>query len=67
MRLFCWFAHCRWIYLGAFEQADPTVGPTGTQGSRGLYQCTRCKTVSIGAPIDPALRYDVGAHALRYP
>lgn len=46
------------MYLGAFEQADPSAEmPTGCQGQRGLYQCTRCKTLSIGSPTDPALRY----------
>ncbi len=64
MRWFCWFSQCRWLYLGAFEQADPTFIP-GTQGQRGLYQCYRCKTVSIGAPTDPNVRrqYDAERHA----
>jgi hypothetical protein len=56
MRLLCVFSQCQWVYLGAFEQYDPSDGPPGTQGSRGLYQCPRCKTVSIGSPIDPAFR-----------
>lgn len=51
MKWLCWFSPCRWFYLGAFEQADPTFIP-GTQGQRGLYQCRRCKTVSIGSPTD---------------
>lgn len=48
----CLFAQCAWHYLGAFEQADPTLIP-GTQGQRGLYQCLHCKTVSIGSATDP--------------
>jgi hypothetical protein len=46
---------CRWYYLGAFEQADPTF-TLGIQGQRGLYQCTRCKSMSVGAPTDPENR-----------
>lgn len=52
MGLRCWFAQCEWCYLGAFEQADPTLMP-GTQGQRGLYQCLHCKTVSTGSATDP--------------
>lgn len=55
MRFLCWFSLCRWVYLGAFEQSDPMKIP-GTQGARGLYQCPRCKTVSIGSPTNPAQR-----------
>lgn len=55
MRWLCWFNQCRWHYLGAFEQADPYFTP-GTQGRRGIYQCTRCKTVSVGAASDPRTR-----------
>lgn len=50
------FRPCRWNYLGAFDHNDPSVGPTGTQGTYGLYQCSSCKTVSIGSPIDPQRR-----------
>jgi len=53
--LLCWFQPCPWVYLGAFEQADPSEIP-GTQGQRGLYQCPRCKTVSTGSPTDPDKR-----------
>lgn len=69
MRFLCWFSQCKWHYLGAFEQADPNF-TVGTQGRRGLYQCRRCKTISIGAPTDPEYRYDTydaAAHQARYP
>lgn len=65
MSILCWFRPCRWYYLGAFEQADPTFTP-GVQGQRGLYQCVRCKTMSVGSPIDPENRsddYDAEKHA----
>lgn len=52
----CWFRQCDWRYLVSVQQADPSVGPVGTQGEVGLYQCSRCKTVSIGAAIAPDLR-----------
>lgn len=51
----CLFVPCRWYYLGAFDQADPTF-TLGIQGQRGLYQCMRCKTMSVGAPTDPENR-----------
>lgn len=58
MSLRCLFSPCVWHYIGAFDQNDPSVGPTGTQGQRGIYQCLHCKTVSMGSPIDPQYRKD---------
>lgn len=56
MKWLCNFRQCQWHYLGAFEQADPTLKPD-TQGQRGLYQCICCKTISIGNAIDPNGRF----------
>ena len=61
MKWLCWFSPCRWYYLGAFEQADPTFTLT-IQGQRGLYQCVRCKTMSIGSPVDPDNREEDPPH-----
>lgn len=46
MSFVCWFQPCRWAHLfnavqRAFEAAPHEVG---------VYQCTRCKTVSVGSP-----------------
>lgn len=42
MRWLCIFAQCNWIWH--FNVENPQ-----TVGSAGVYQCTRCKTISIGA------------------
>jgi hypothetical protein len=64
----CWFRQCDWIYLVSVERADPSFIP-GTQGQVGLYQCRRCKTLSLGAATAPANRrpYDAAKHQACYP
>ncbi len=41
----CLFFPCRWIHI---MNADDSIDPQGRY-SVGLYQCTRCKTISIGS------------------
>lgn len=57
MRLFCLFVQCRWQYFGnvaitnsyrSFDAIDYHLS--------GLYQCSRCKSLSLGTPTDPAKR-----------
>jgi len=43
MRWFCWFRPCNWIWH--FNADDMMSGD-----SAGIYQCSRCKTISIGSP-----------------
>jgi hypothetical protein len=43
-RILCFFSKCRWIWL-----FNAQTGITPSDGTVGVYQCTRCKTVSIGA------------------
>ena len=40
-RLICLFRACRWIFLFNAVQAD--------DAPCGVYQCTTCKTVSVGS------------------
>ena len=57
MRFLCWFSQCRWYYLGCVILGDTRVHPGGVgQHLGGLYQCMRCKTMSLGSPSDPAIR-----------
>lgn len=42
----CLFFPCRWIHI---MNADDSLAPLDSY-SVGLYQCTRCKTISIGSP-----------------
>lgn len=39
----CWFRQCCWLWH--FNADDAQEGRTV-----GVYQCSRCKTISIGAP-----------------
>jgi hypothetical protein len=51
--LLCFFAQCRWVYIAdATKPAIPSrENPIGEGASLcGVYQCSRCKTVSIGSP-----------------
>lgn len=43
MSWLCLFRPCEWWFLG-------NVPNTRRQGAYGLYQCCRCKTVSLGSP-----------------
>lgn len=45
MSLRCLFSLCRWRYFGNLVLADDAPA--------GLYQCTRCKSLSLGSPTDP--------------
>lgn len=39
----CWFFKCKWLHK--FNVENPH-----TVGRAGVYQCTRCKTLSVGSP-----------------
>jgi len=41
--MLCWFFACRWLHLCNVEHSSAVRAPVG------LYQCLRCKTVSVGA------------------
>jgi hypothetical protein len=43
--MMCLFFKCRWFFIANAERN----GPRGLEQC-GLYQCTRCKTLSIGSP-----------------
>ena len=43
--MLCWFLPCRWWHItNTDDSTDPLWGRVG------LYQCTRCKAISIGSP-----------------
>ncbi len=44
--MLCLIFPCRWFHI---MNADDSLDPLESW-SVGLYQCTRCKTISIGAP-----------------
>ena len=44
MRWLCWFSQCRWWHIGNVLPPTPAEGD-----GYGLYQCHRCKTLSIGS------------------
>jgi hypothetical protein len=52
MRLFCLFRQCRWVWLfnvrnqGEWDGIDINL----PDELFGVYQCERCKFLSIGAP-----------------
>lgn len=48
MSWLCWFKLCDWRYFGNLQLADDAPA--------GLYQCSRCKTLSLGSPTDPTTR-----------
>jgi hypothetical protein len=50
MRWLCWFKLCDWRYFGNVS------APVPKDCYAGLYQCSRCKTLSLGSPTDPANR-----------
>lgn len=43
MKWLCLFLQCNWLWHFNSDDAP-------TDGRVGVYQCTRCKTISIGAP-----------------
>lgn len=57
MRILCWFNQCEWRYFGnvAIPNDDP-ISSGAAYDLTGLYQCARCKSLSVGAPTDPAKR-----------
>lgn len=44
--MLCLIFPCRWRYI---INTDDSLAPLESW-SVGLYQCTRCKTISIGSP-----------------
>lgn len=42
MRFLCWFSQCRWVHICNAVLSD--------DAPCGLYQCSKCKTISIGVP-----------------
>jgi hypothetical protein len=44
MNFICMFRECRWVWHFNAEASGLILG---------VYQCSRCKTISIGAPRDP--------------
>jgi hypothetical protein len=47
MRWLCIFRQCNWIWYFNAKAHEFNPAPYETVG---VYQCTRCKTISIGAP-----------------
>lgn len=45
MRWLCIFNQCRWLWHFNCDEGD---------GTWGIYQCSRCKTISVGGPRDRA-------------
>ena len=57
VRMLCWFSLCRWRYLATIMACYPGESfPADAPHAVGLYQCVRCKELSLGAPSDPAMR-----------
>jgi hypothetical protein len=55
MRFFCWFSLCNWIHLfNARMDGLRSNRSTIEKGAHvvGVYQCPRCKTVSVGVARD---------------
>ena len=46
MRWLCLFSPCNWIWHFTVK----TEGMDRPIASVGIYQCSRCKTISIGRP-----------------
>lgn len=43
--LLCWFSLCKWRHvLNVDDSREPMLDTVG------VYQCTRCKSISIGSP-----------------
>ena len=63
MSVLCWFRPCRWIYFGTVRW--PRAVWLQEDATCGLYQCSRCKTLSLGAASPPSERghYNADAHA----
>lgn len=43
MKLACWFRQCRWVHVCNINHDDDCC-------HFGIYQCSRCKTISMGSP-----------------
>jgi hypothetical protein len=57
--MICWFMPCDWRYFGcvAIQKNEPGVFDSSAPYElAGLYQCSRCKTLSLGSQTDPARR-----------
>ncbi len=48
----CWLFPCRWIFFGNVTRSLAD-GPDDIKVTAGLYQCHRCKTLSLGSPDGP--------------
>lgn len=48
----CWFRECRWLFFGNVTRSLAD-GPGDIKVTAGLYQCARCKTLSLGSPDGP--------------
>jgi len=51
MRWLCLFRPCKWFWIGVIER--PRKPHWMNHGPAGLYQCERCKTLSLGAVSHP--------------
>ena len=47
MSIRCWFRQCDWVWLANAER--PHFRQKGEAPRVGLYRCSRCKALSIGA------------------
>lgn len=52
MKFLCWFRQCRWVWIVNGWLYGPRMDDPLQQvhSETGIYQCTRCKTISIGSP-----------------
>lgn len=46
MGILCWFQQCNWLHQFNAVQRALEARPVEV----GVYQCSRCKTISVGAP-----------------
>lgn len=49
--ILCWFNQCKWRFIANTGKVWNRPSDT-LVGALGLYQCSRCKTLSIGKPGD---------------
>lgn len=50
MRLLCLLMPCCWMRIGNVLTGIRRQRKQHSHGQAGLYQCTRCKALSLGAP-----------------
>jgi hypothetical protein len=62
MRVLCFFMQCRWLRVVNVTGPAIVTAPSDPLGlldcSYGLYQCSRCKTISVGAVRGPGWRHE---------